>query len=255
MCGGYGRDLIWVHASAPEPAKIEDAEAREASISPHIVPWRAHYAVSEGEGINIVLHDSLVRSARQTKYLGTFWSVYLPDGKEFSALARQRTPCGWTDTLGQLYDSEPTLQMAALAISTSVMGGESNDQQLRIKGMQTYSRALQEMSVALKDSKRWLGDGLLAAVRIMELYEVGRTHVLVCMTRLTVFRLYSAPIRKSISKPTGMLLDGEATTQVSSPLFSPAVLRASETGLGTSFLQMPGCKLYVDGAKVFISWC
>lgn len=200
-----------------------------------------------------MLHDSLAQSARQIKYLGTFWSVYLPDGKEFSAVAGQRTTCGWTNILSQLYDTEPTLRIAALAISTSVMGGESNDQQLKIKGMQAYSRALQEMSVAIKDSKRWLGDGLLAAVRIMELYEVGQAHVSRFTSPLTVFRLYSALIRKNTSRPTCMWRGGEATTQGSSQSFSPVAQRASTRAQGTSCLQMQGCKLYVEGAPTIYS--
>ena len=63
--------------------------------------------------------------------------------------------------------------MAALSMSASVLGGQANDQQLKVKGLQTYSRAIEEMSIALDDPIRSKGDGLLAATRLMEFYEVS----------------------------------------------------------------------------------
>lgn len=120
------------------------------------------------------MRDSLARTARELKYLGLFWSAYLPNGRAFSPHATKLSTGGWTNVLGRLYDSEPTLRLAALSMSASVLGGQANDQHLKIKGMQTYSQAIEEMSLALKDPSRATGDGLLAASRLMEFYEVGR---------------------------------------------------------------------------------
>lgn len=123
----------------------------------------------------MVLRDSLARTARELKYLGLFWSAYLPNGRAFTPHATKLSTGGWTNVLGRLYDSEPTLRMAALSMSASVLGGQANDQQLKVKGLQTYSRAIEEMSIALDDPIRSKGDGLLAATRLMEFYEVSAT--------------------------------------------------------------------------------
>lgn len=141
-------------------------------------PWHVRYAGQPDTDVTIVLRDSLAQTAREIKYLGAFWSAYLPNGRAFSPQAAKLSTGGWTGALARLYDSEPTLRLAALATSASVLGGQVDDTHLKIKGLQTYSLALQEMSIALQDPIRATGDGLLAAVRLMEFYEVKSTTTL-----------------------------------------------------------------------------
>lgn len=74
--------------------------------------------------------------------------------------------------LYRLYDSERTLRFITLALSASMLAEKNGDAQLRIKGVQGYMEAIQEMAVALKSPKRSSSDGVLAAVRLLAFYEV-----------------------------------------------------------------------------------
>ena len=111
---------------------------------------------------NITLHNSLARTAREGKYVGLFLTSHLPNGRGFSLEASQLYPLGWLRYHDDLCRSEKTLGLITLAASLSMAG----------KGLQAYGMAVQEMTVALRDPRRSIGDGLLASVRLMRLFEV-----------------------------------------------------------------------------------
>lgn len=77
--------------------------------------------------------------------------------------------------MGKLYDAEPTLRLASLAMSASVTGHHNHDSQLIVKGLKAYSEPIREMTRAVADDSRKLGDGLLATTCLMEFYEVCST--------------------------------------------------------------------------------
>lgn len=163
-CEGYGRELVWVNATTEEPSTRRPINVPE--------PWQVRYASQPGNNVMRVLSDSMARSAREQKYLGMFWSAYLPNGRAFSSRASRLSSGGWTAHMGKLYDSEPTLRLAAMAMSASVLGHQNDDRQLIIKGLKAYSQAITEMGTAVIRPDRTNGDGLLAASRLMEFYEV-----------------------------------------------------------------------------------
>lgn len=67
---------------------------------------------------------------------------------------------------------DPTLRYATLAVSTSIIGAQNEDTQLKMKGLEAYGVAVNEMNKSLRDPVRCRGDGLLAAVRLLRIYEV-----------------------------------------------------------------------------------
>lgn len=79
---------------------------------------------------------------------------------------------GWLTSLGTLYEPEPSLRYAVLAMSCSILGGRDGDSQLRFKGLQTYTLSIKELKKALRDEWRANSDAVLAAIRIMGSYEV-----------------------------------------------------------------------------------
>ncbi|XWX01515.1 hypothetical protein V2A60_009543 [Cordyceps javanica] len=168
ICEGYGRELVWVNATAEE----EPAGRQRRTPSNPSEPWQVRFAAQPGLNIDVILRESLTKTAREQKYLGMFWSAYLPNGRAFTSRACRLSTGGWTAHMGRLYDAEPTLRLASLAMSASVIGHQNNDGQLIIKGLQAYSGALQEMTKAVASDSRKLGDGLLAASRLMEFYEI-----------------------------------------------------------------------------------
>lgn len=121
---------------------------------------------------NITLHGSLARTARQGKYVGLFLTSHLPNGQIFSLEASQLSPLGWMRYHDDLCRSEKTLGLITLAASLSMLGARDADSQLAGKGLQAYGMAVQEMTVALGDPRRSVGDGLLVSVRLMRLFEV-----------------------------------------------------------------------------------
>ncbi|KAK2592341.1 hypothetical protein QQS21_009960 [Conoideocrella luteorostrata] len=99
-------------------------------------------------------------------------SAMLPGGRAYSTTAQTYASGGWTSTIPELYDSESTLRYASMATAASIIASDNNDEQLRIKGLQTYNRAVGEASKALQQPDWYKRDGLLAASRLMATYEV-----------------------------------------------------------------------------------
>ncbi|OAA70191.1 Zn(2)-C6 fungal-type DNA-binding domain protein [Akanthomyces lecanii RCEF 1005] len=144
ICEGYGRDLVWVNATTEEEPT---GRQRRPPTNPS-EPWQVRYAGQPGTNIEVILRESLAKTAREQKYLGMFWSAYLPNGRAFTSRACRLSTGGWTAHMGKLYDAEPTLRLASLAMSASVIGHQNHDGQLIIKGLKAYSEAIQEMTRA-----------------------------------------------------------------------------------------------------------
>ena len=106
-------------------------------------------------------------------YVGLYLSAFLPNGRLFSKEAAQISSAGWLRHLDKLCQSEKTLRFVTLAHGLSMLGTRDNDSQLKLKGAQAHSMALQEMSTALRDPQRVTGDGILAAIRLFRFYEVS----------------------------------------------------------------------------------
>jgi hypothetical protein len=125
-----------------------------------------------GANVNITISDSLLLTDREQKYLGIFWNDYFPNGRAFSDQACMLSTGGWTRAVNRLHGSEPLLHKAMVALSASVLGTQNDDTQLRLKGLQTYCSATVDMLTAVKHQRLSRSDGVLAAVRLLEFYEV-----------------------------------------------------------------------------------
>lgn len=152
-----------------EAADFADSE-RSLSNSP---PWKVRYAAPSADGVAAALPDSLVRSAREQLYFGLLISAMLPGGRPYSAGAIKFASVGWTNHVPTLYDTEPALKCATVALSMSLLAEDNGDAQLRIKGLQTYNHAVYQVARALQRPDWFQRDGLLAAARLMASYEVG----------------------------------------------------------------------------------
>ncbi|KAK2787101.1 hypothetical protein FQN52_007367 [Onygenales sp. PD_12] len=103
-CEGYGREIRFINVSG-EPAKAQ-----------------AH---KHGQGpARITAPAALVRSAYAEKYMGMFWSGYLPGSKPFPAHIMQYTGGGWTNTLPQLCRASPAIQKIMLAVLYGLYEGQ-----------------------------------------------------------------------------------------------------------------------------------
>ncbi|PYH97069.1 hypothetical protein BO71DRAFT_347838 [Aspergillus ellipticus CBS 707.79] len=156
VCEGYGgrRPTIWINATDGENHSYTALHTRSS------------------ETPAITLHGSLVRSARENRYVGLYLTAFLPNGRLFSRDAAWISSAGWLRYYESLCRSEKTLQLITLAHGLSMLATRDNDSQLKLKGFQAHRMALQEMRVGLQDPQRSTGDGLLAAVRLFRFYEI-----------------------------------------------------------------------------------
>lgn len=127
---------------------------------------------SDPPAFQIVLPDNLTRSAYESKSLGLFWELYLPYGQNFTSAQGQFTTGSWLRIVDSIYHREDTLKQALLAMSLGIVGQRHGDTWMTQQGFATHGRALREMSRAVESPERSRRDELLAAARLMALFEV-----------------------------------------------------------------------------------
>ena len=160
VCEGYSRNYsVWINST--------DGENRKYTKCTGSVQSRRRGAPE------ITLHESLARSTREVTYVGLYLAAFLPNGRLFTKEAAQISSAGWLRHLDKLCRSEKTLRFITLAHGLSMLATRDNDSQLKFKGVQAHSIALQEMRTALRDPQRASGDGILAAIRLFRFYEVS----------------------------------------------------------------------------------
>lgn len=95
-----------------------------------------------------------------------------PCGRPYSIEAGKLSSVNWSRYIAPLYDSEAALRYATVAISSSIIGRQQGDRQLRLKGIQAYNLAVVTMAKALQQPDWYLRNGLLVAARVMANFEV-----------------------------------------------------------------------------------
>ncbi|OJD13437.1 hypothetical protein AJ78_06110 [Emergomyces pasteurianus Ep9510] len=149
-CDGYERELRFINfSSEPRKATRQDQESAQ-----------------------VALPGSLARSAYAEKYLGIFWSTYLPAEKHFPAQMMLYVSGGWTNSLPQLYLNSPDIQKIMLAICLSTAGRTGNNKWEKEEGLRYYMESLSEMSAALANRTRGNIITLCVMSRLYSLYEV-----------------------------------------------------------------------------------
>ena len=127
----------------------------------------------------VVQSDSLVRSARNLRLVGAFWSHYLPNGQQLTREATSFCPGNWTSVAIQLQDTEPALQNIILALGSGFICAsqrhnvsESDTHLLHVQTMQLYYRAIRNLNQAARNPRRVQSDSILATTRLVQAYEV-----------------------------------------------------------------------------------
>ncbi|EFY95862.2 fungal transcriptional regulatory protein [Metarhizium robertsii ARSEF 23] len=132
---------------------------------------RIQAATSENSQADIALSDSLVSTARQQLYLEHLWAVMLPKDHHFLTESRLSAP-GWSGLVLMFYNTEPSLRYVTLAMAMACLATENNDEQLRLKSLQTYSSAVQKLGSALKQRQAYQRNGLIVASGLMASFEL-----------------------------------------------------------------------------------
>ncbi|EEP77115.1 predicted protein [Uncinocarpus reesii 1704] len=156
-CEGYQRETRFINFSV-EPCKPR------RSVQP---------------SAQVILPAALARSAYAENYFGTFWSAYLPKGKQFPAHIMQYASGGWTNTLPQLYHTSPAIKKIMLAVCLSTAGQAKNSRWEIEEGIKYYMGSLAEMSSALANRTKENITTLCVISRLYSLYEVPKSQTLV----------------------------------------------------------------------------
>ncbi|KAL3465340.1 hypothetical protein BJX64DRAFT_63600 [Aspergillus heterothallicus] len=183
-CGGYHRPRIFINNTMNDHNKQLTKKERGISTSTNISMSKGRSSSGSGSssdtdsnrsspdnGSDVALLMSLARSAYQTKYMDMWWRLYLPNGQRLSQSVRGNTMGGWLAVIHELNFGEPVLEKALVAMSVTAVGKQEGDLYLKEEGRKLYGKALQSMTVAMKDPKRAMSDGVLTAVRLFSFYE------------------------------------------------------------------------------------
>lgn len=116
---------------------------------------------------------ALARAAYEEHYLGAFWHVYLPEGREFPSCATPYTNGGWTVPLPKLYGTSPVIRKIMLAVSLVTEGQASGRAREMAEGLKYYTSSLQRIAGALRDGESVDHLTLVITTRLFSLYEVS----------------------------------------------------------------------------------
>jgi hypothetical protein len=169
-CGGYARDRQFVNGGL-NGNKLRLVGA-DKSVLLQQQPWREQHVTrvgSEDDKSEVALSDSLVVSARQKLYLGHLWTTVLPSVAD----ASQHSDTGWARLTSQMHEGEPSLQFVTMAMAMACLAVERNDDQLRVKSLQTYNTAVRELQATLKRRDAYKRDGLIVAAGLMASFEAS----------------------------------------------------------------------------------
>lgn len=123
----------------------------------------------------------LTQSAARQGLAGSFWSVYLPNGRQIGREISSLCPGSWTSVVLELQDTEPALQSIVLALGSGFEVASSkpsvvDDQILHLKHQTKwlYNRALWHLKQAVMDPSRAQSDGILATTRLLQVFLVSK---------------------------------------------------------------------------------
>lgn len=117
------------------------------------------------------MSDTLTRAAYEMRYLESFWETYLPLNKDMDRHVTYVNP-SWADVANALYPTDGALRAALLALGMATLGHRDGQQWMMKEGLNGYDRSLRQMSKQLRKPQGWRSDALLAASKVLGLYEV-----------------------------------------------------------------------------------
>lgn len=126
------------------------------------------HTAARKDRIEVVLPDSMARSAYGEKSVEMFLDMFLPK----SAAGTVRVS-GLANIIPHLYIQDEALRLALLALSSAVTGMSNGDVWMVEQGKKLYGMALKEMAKAVRDPKRAHTEAMLAVPRVLGLFEVS----------------------------------------------------------------------------------
>ncbi|KAF4541032.1 C6 zinc finger domain containing protein [Lasiodiplodia theobromae] len=165
-CGGYDRQRIFInHTSTAQSCAL-------TTVAPPTRRIPVESSERAAKPLEIVLPDALTRTAYELKSLGMFWEAYLPQGVPFTSANAQFTTGSWLGIIDSIFHREDCLKHALLAMSLATVGRQRGDPWMVNQGYASHGKSLREMAYALQSPERVKKDELVAASKLMGLFEI-----------------------------------------------------------------------------------
>jgi hypothetical protein len=115
-----------------------------------------------------IASQTMDRISFQTRILDEYWESFFP-----SITCNQSDYLGeWGHFMKNSYRATDLCKNAFLATSLAGLSLRTGDRRFQVAAMEAYSRALIEANRLLQDDQKNKGDNLLAACKVLALYEV-----------------------------------------------------------------------------------
>jgi hypothetical protein len=172
-CGGYEQQRIFVNTTAEGQKPQPDGDANGLKSSP---PKKAKFSqCGHFTPENILLPDSLCRSANESQCLGLFWDAYLPNGRTFSSESCLYSVGGWITVTTSLHSRNEVLKAALMAHGICMGGIKQENPQMLGDGRRLYCETLGHMARTLHKWSNTDVVSLIATSRLLTLFEVSHT--------------------------------------------------------------------------------
>jgi hypothetical protein len=172
VCQGYSSDLTFVRYSPTRVGPSHFSAAAHEDQLPAIVN-RTTPPVTP-------LDQSLMNSAVDSYIFDNYWHEFFPkakaDEKKWIPSGSQISawiPAGWIFEMRDHCAADAMIRTGMQANAYSMFGKKSDDKRLSVASMQAYSMVLHEVHRCLQDPDRRTNDSVLAACKLLALYEVG----------------------------------------------------------------------------------
>ncbi|KAF7509121.1 hypothetical protein GJ744_008348 [Endocarpon pusillum] len=210
VCGGYQRDLTFIHHKIPDkdrqpPTVPKAAPANDGSLSlassdrsyspprSALVSWPAVSPNHDWEGSSEpgqqqswpspslqLLPSSLTLTALTALHTSLFNSLWMPriSSATQTSFLSLRHPTKSNHFIPGLVNNDLSLQLAFLALSSSRIGHDSHDENLITSSQSLYGKALREMQRAISDPRRRHADEVILACSTLGLYDIFEAQAL-----------------------------------------------------------------------------
>lgn len=172
-CGGYGRELKFIHTSN-QPCKQSEVHAIPGNAVSCSNKFRkSSTVICNTTGQALTGHvETLSKSVLVGSCPGLFLNIFLGNIGSSTENLSQSCFTGWLVTASQSNYENPILRNALLALGLARVGKLSHDSRIVYKSQQFYSSALVQLYQRLNVNSECLGDESLAGIMCLTLYEV-----------------------------------------------------------------------------------
>jgi hypothetical protein len=156
VCGGYNTTSPFIIYTPPQSTHVPAQDVTALGRNPSPVT---------------IATQSLDRTVFHMYILDGFWDFLFPKSLRPTSIG-----CDfigeWAYFIRTSYYAKTTSKTALLASGLATLGLRTGERRYQVAAMEAYSRALIEVNRALQDSEECKRDNVLAACKILALYEV-----------------------------------------------------------------------------------